>query len=146
MTLALHQDQEGGVVQEEVRSFPAQGQVVEVGMEVEGEWVGAWASWEALEDQEAGSPDADLPLAHRHPTLDPTTSWALEVCLALVDQGVEEVGAEEGSPQGVRHSSTCPPTSVRPCTLDQGSTPCSPLEAWGGLVLEELDHHTPVLE
>lgn len=124
-----------------VRHFcPVQGQVEEVGMEVEAEWVEAWASWEDLEDQEVASLDGGHHLA-LHPMLDLTTSWALEECPALeVEVAVGEEAEVVDSPLEALHSSICPQTSVHPCTLDQDLIPCCPQAVWE--VPGEGDHLT----
>lgn len=142
MTLGPHLGLVGQVDRVVLHSYPVPGQVEEAGMEEEEEWVEAWASWEAQEDQAVASLDGGH-LSARHPMLDHTISLALQECLAL-EVAVEVVVGEEeevvDSPLEAHHNSICPPTSVHPCTQGLDSTQCCLQEAWE--VLGEGDHPT----
>lgn len=78
-----------------------------------------------------------------HPTLDPTTSSALEECLALqvvVGEAVgEEVEVVDSHLVGLL-SSICHQILVRPCILGQDSIRCCLRGEWEAL--EEEDHPT----
>lgn len=138
-----HPDLAGQVDQVALRFFPAQAQAEEVGMEAAvAELPEAWASWEAPEGQAAASPDGGHRSALR-PTLDLTTSLALEECLAS-EVVVGEAAAEEAeavdSPLVALLSSICHQTSALPCTRGQVSIPCCLQGAWEAL--EEGGHPT----
>lgn len=65
MTLGLHLDLVGQADLVVLHFSQAPEQEVAAAMEVQAEWVAAWASWEAPEDQVAASLDGGLRLAHR---------------------------------------------------------------------------------
>lgn len=138
-----HPDLAGQVDQPALRFFPAQAQAEEVGMEAAAvELPEAWASWEAPEDQAAASPGG----GHRsalQPTLDLTTSLALEGCLASEVVAGEAAGEEAeaaDSPLVALLSSICHQTSAPPCTRGQVSIPCCLQGVWE--VPEEGGHPT----